>query len=242
MLKYREYTANLTPRHVAQHCFRSFALHASRHLISPHGKAGDDGMWRAFRPTLASPRPAAAPALFLDRDGIINEDTGYVHRLDDLRMIRGAAELIRAANRKAISVVVVTNQSGVGRGYYTWDDFQAFQIEIESRLLEAEALIDAVLACPFHADAVPPFDTAEHPYRKPNPGMLLDAAETLGIDMARSWIVGDRGGDMLAGVRGGLAGGVMVGDRPVDDLPAAFGFSRVATTADALPLLPLISD
>jgi D-glycero-D-manno-heptose 1,7-bisphosphate phosphatase len=172
------------------------------------------GIWVEIRiePALARQRPA----LFLDRDGVIVDEVGFLSRADDVRLRPGAASLIAAANRRRVPVVVVSNQSGIGRRYYGWADFQAVQARIELLLAAAGAHVDAVLACPFHADAPPPYDHPDHPDRKPRPGMLLRAARVLTLDMATSWIVGDRATDIMAGRNAGLAGGVLVVEAGVD--------------------------
>lgn len=172
------------------------------------GCVGEDGLWRQV---LRPPDDAALrPALFLDRDGTLVEEVGHLRRTSDLRMIEGAAAAVAAANRAAMFVVVVSNQSGIGRGLFGWTDFVAVQQRLMRVLAEAGAAIDAVFACPHHAEARPPYRHPDHPARKPNPGLLLAAAELLPIDLARSWIIGDRASDLAAGRNAGLAGGVLV--------------------------------
>jgi D-glycero-D-manno-heptose 1,7-bisphosphate phosphatase len=155
-------------------------------------------------------RPAAPgrAALFLDRDGVIVEEVNYLHKPEDVRVLPGAAELIASANELGIPVIVVTNQAGIGRGYYGWPEFEAVQNAISDAL--APAAIDAVFACPFHVDGQPPYDVADHPDRKPNPGMLTRAEQLLGVDLARSWFVGDTAADVEAAARAGLAGAIHV--------------------------------
>ncbi len=208
--------------------------------ISPTGTAPHGEIWSAIRDASAW-RGQNRPALFLDRDGIVNVDSGYVHRLDELEMIAGAADLVRAANDATVAVIVVTNQSGVGRGYYDWAAFSSFQTEIERQLANDGAYIDAAYACPFHGKARPPYDVNEHPARKPGPGMLLAGAQALEIDLATSWIVGDRSGDMLAGAAAGLAGGVLVGAQAAISVPSSFDLRKANNTADVLPLIPLLT-
>jgi D-glycero-D-manno-heptose 1,7-bisphosphate phosphatase len=157
--------------------------------------------------------PAASrirPALFLDRDGVIVEDVGYLHRTEDVRLMPAAENVIAEANACDVRVVIVTNQSGIGRGLYGWTEFAAVQDTIVARLAAAGAQIDAVYACPHHPEAIPPYQHPDPPARKPNPGMLLAAAEALPIDLSTSWIIGDRGQDLEAGRRAGLAGGVLI--------------------------------
>jgi D-glycero-D-manno-heptose 1,7-bisphosphate phosphatase len=170
----------------------------------------DIGLWRE----LGEPREVSRPALFLDRDGVIVEDTNYVGRAQDVRMIDGVAAAIARCNRLGIPVVVVTNQSGIGRGLYGWDGFHSVQATIAKALAAAGAHLDGVFACAYHGEAVEPFRIADHPWRKPNPGMLLAAAAGLNLDLSRSWIVGDRASDLAAALAAGLAGGNLV---PLDE-------------------------
>lgn len=174
------------------------------------------GLWReVLRPPPAGP---ARPALFLDRDGVIVEDTGYLHEPPLVALIPGAAALIKDCNLAGVPVLVVTNQSGVGRGLYGWADFMAVQARMIALIAQAGAVLDGVLACAYHADGEGAFAIADHPWRKPGSGMLLSAAETWPIDLTRSWIIGDRAGDLAAGKAAGLTGGVHVltGHGPVD--------------------------
>ncbi len=183
----------------------------------------NDGIWCQVAGPGASPGadPQAGPqaldafrgraALFLDRDGVIVEEVGYLHRPEDVRLVPGAAAAIAAANRAGVPVVVISNQSGIGRGHYGWPAFQGTQERIAAELdLEAGAALDMVLACPHHAQGVPPFRHPAHPCRKPRPGMILRAAERLGLDLPGSWVVGDRARDLEAGRAAGLAGGLHV--------------------------------
>ena len=158
------------------------------------------------------PQAAAAPrqALFLDRDGVIVEDPGYLSSPAGLKLIPGAAALIALANRRGIPVVEATNQAGIGRGYYGWREFAQVEAALADALACEGAAIDAVFACPYHRDGVPPWAHPDHPARKPRPGMLLAAARLLNLDLKCSWIVGDRLADLLAGHSAGLRGGLHV--------------------------------
>lgn len=168
-----------------------------------------DGLWCERR----RPAPPASPrGLFLDRDGVVVEEVGYLHRPEEVRLAPGAAALCRAARAAGWAVVLVTNQSGIGRGRYGWDAFRATQAEIERQLAAAGAPepFDLVVACPHHPEGVAPWRHPDPPGRKPNPGMLLRALALLELEPAASWIVGDRAIDLEAGRRAGLAGGLHV--------------------------------
>lgn len=145
------------------------------------------------------------PALFLDRDGVLNEDPGYVHRWEDFRWIPGAREAVAAFNQAGWWVFVVTNQSGVGRGYYAEDDVIALHARMADSLAEVEARIDAFYYCPHHPDAqVEAYRHPDPPDRKPNPGMILRALAEWPVDLSRSILVGDKDSDLEAAARAGL--------------------------------------
>jgi D-glycero-D-manno-heptose 1,7-bisphosphate phosphatase len=143
--------------------------------------------------------------LFLDRDGVLNVDQGYVHRWEDFRWIPGARETVAAFNRAGWLVIVVTNQSGVGRGYYTEAEMHALHDRMAEDLAAIGAHIDAVYFCPHHPDAAEDhYRHPDPPDRKPNPGMLLRALADFPIDRERSLMVGDKGSDMEAARRAGI--------------------------------------
>ena len=150
------------------------------------------------------------PALFLDRDGTVVEETGYLRRVDKIVMIPGAAEVIAAANRRSVSVIMITNQSGIGRGYYGWAEFKSVQDAIVGSLAIEGARIDAVYACAHHPQAEGLLAHPDHPARKPNPGMLLQAASALALDLKASWLVGDKADDIEAARRAAIAGALLV--------------------------------
>jgi D-glycero-D-manno-heptose 1,7-bisphosphate phosphatase len=165
------------------------------------------GIWVWTAPQSA---PELRPALFLDRDGVIIEDPGYLSRAADMQLIEGAASLIALANRRCVPVVVVTNQAGIGRGYYGWNDFAEVQDALAEVLAREGAAVDAVFACPYHPKGITPWAHPAHPARKPGPGMLQAAERLLQLDLRRSWIVGDRLADLQAGYHAGLYGGLHV--------------------------------
>lgn len=153
---------------------------------------------------------ARRPALFLDRDGTLIEDDGYTVRIDDLRWLPGAVDAIRHANEAGALVLVLTNQSGIARGLYNEADMDAFHRHMLSELARQGAWIDAFYHCPYHPDGnVMRFTRADHPDRKPAPGMLRRAFLEFPIDPARSVMIGDRELDVEAAVRAGVRG-VMV--------------------------------
>ena len=166
----------------------------------------DAGLWCE----IGAEKFAGRCAIFLDRDGVIVEDVEYLGRAHDLRMMPAAAQAVARCNRLGIPVVLVSNQSGIGRGFYGWSDFQAVQAALAAALASEGARVDAVLACAYHADARGPYRVPDHPWRKPAPGMIREAGRRMELDLANSWIIGDRASDLAAGRAAGLRGGVLV--------------------------------
>lgn len=142
------------------------------------------------------------PALFLDRDGTLNADTGYVDRPDRVHLLPGAAAAVARAKALGYLVVVVSNQSGVGRGLFAPGAVDQVNARVDALLLEADpaARLDAVYCCP-HAPATE--GEAGCDCRKPAPGLLLKAMREHRIDPARSWMVGDKPSDVEAGKAAG---------------------------------------
>jgi D-glycero-D-manno-heptose 1,7-bisphosphate phosphatase len=174
----------------------------------PNAQITDEGIWLSLA---SQPAKSPAPALFLDRDGVIIEDTGYVGDPADVRLLPFAAEMIRRANQAGIPVAVVTNQSGIARDLFGWDDFAAVQSRISELLKWDGAKLDAVAACPFHPDFTPGYDNRHAAWRKPASRMLTTLASSLNLDPGQSWLVGDNETDIEAARAAELAGGVLVG-------------------------------
>jgi len=158
-----------------------------------------DGNW--FQPVDPLPGDGPRPTLFLDRDGTLIEQVHHLADPAQVRLIPGAAAAVAAVRAAGWRVVLVTNQSGISRGLFGWPDFAAVQAEILRGLHAEGASLDLVAACPFHP---------AHPWRKPEPGMILAAAAALPIDLAGSRIVGDKADDLRAGRAAGLAAGILV--------------------------------
>ena len=145
----------------------------------------------------SKPFGAPTPALFLDRDGVLIEDKHYLCNPDDVQLCAGAKKLLEQARNNHWPVVVVTNQSGIARGLFHWNDYES----VTQRLLQilgTETLISAIYANGHGTNA--PLSS----WRKPSPGMLLAAAKDLNIDLSRSILVGDRLTDLQAGASAGL--------------------------------------
>ena len=143
------------------------------------------------------------PAVFLDRDGTLNEELGYLHDPDELVLIPGAAQAVAKLNARGIPVVVVTNQSGIGRGYYGFEEFNKVMARMTELLAGSGAHLDAVYTSPHHEKGRGAFAHPDHPERKPNAGMLTRAAREHGLDLSTSWMIGDKESDLEAGRRAG---------------------------------------
>lgn len=146
-------------------------------------------------------------ALFLDRDGVINADTRYPSKREDITFIDGAAEAIQLAQSMGLKVIVVSNQSGIARGYASESQIMDLHRWMADRLKEQGANVDAWYHCPFHEEAVvSAYRYADHFDRKPNPGMILRAALDMNIDLSKSLLVGDNESDVAAARRAGVRG------------------------------------
>ena len=138
-------------------------------------------------------------AIFLDRDGTINEDNGYVFRTKDFIFAIGVPEAIRIMNEAGYKVIVVSNQSGIARNYYNISDVQKLHQYVDTELSKFDAYIDAYYICPHH----PNIDVSCE-CRKPNPGLILQGANDFNIDIASSWMIGDKISDIECGLKAGV--------------------------------------
>lgn len=178
------------------------------------------------------------PGLLLDRDGVINVDHAYVHRIEDFEFMPGIFDLCRKARALGHRIAVVTNQAGIGRGLYTEADFHALTEWMLARFVAEDAAIDRVYFCPSHPTAGIGAYRVESSFRKPGPGMLLQAAQELALDLPASTLVGDKASDAEAGLAAGV-GRVLVlrdhGNRYDEALPD--GCTVVRSLAEAAACL-----
>jgi D-glycero-D-manno-heptose 1,7-bisphosphate phosphatase len=141
-------------------------------------------------------------AVFLDRDGTLNVEKDYLYRIDEFEFVAGAEEAVRMFNKAGFMVVVVTNQSGVARGYYTEEDVEILHRHIGSELEKCGARVDAWFYCPHHPDGRGSY-SLPCKCRKPLPGMLIEAAGRFDIDLDASIMIGDKIADVSAGLAAG---------------------------------------
>jgi D-glycero-D-manno-heptose 1,7-bisphosphate phosphatase len=139
--------------------------------------------------------PASTPAVFLDRDGTLMEEAHYCSHPDQVRIIPGVPEALRALKDAGYRLVIVTNQSGIGRGYYTLADYETVQAHFLGLL--GKGLIDATYFCPEAPER-------NSPRRKPAIGMIVEAQRDFGLDLPRSWFVGDKAVDVQCGRNAGM--------------------------------------
>jgi len=148
-------------------------------------------------------------ALFLDRDGVINVNHGYVHKPCDFEFIDGIFDVCSAAQNLGYLLVVVTNQAGIGRGYYTKQDFLTLTDWMSRQFLAQGIVIKKVYFCPYHPEYGLGEFKRESEFRKPAPGMILQACQELDIDPSISILVGDKPSDIAAGRSAGLTNNIL---------------------------------
>lgn len=175
-------------------------------------------------------------ALFLDRDGVINVDHGYVYCREKFEFVDGVFQVARAALENDYKVVVVTNQAGIARGYYTEIQFHQLTTWMCNEFLNSGARIDKVYFSPFHpTEGLGKYKRDDYS-RKPNPGMLFQAQEELKINLAESVLIGDKASDIQAGIAAGVGVNILLAQK----LPAEFGdlpCKLIKTLTEALPYI-----
>jgi D-glycero-D-manno-heptose 1,7-bisphosphate phosphatase len=149
-------------------------------------------------------------ALFLDRDGVVNEEIGYLSQPEQVRFMPGIFDLCRRAQTLGYRLIIVTNQAGIARGYYTEEDFHSLMQWMRAEFARKGVTLDQYYFCPHHPEHGVGAYRKECPDRKPNPGMLLRAAGEFDLDLAHCIFVGDRCSDMAAGRAAGVGTLVMV--------------------------------
>ena len=153
-------------------------------------------------------------AVFLDRDGTIVEDVGYLHELNKVKFLPGASKAIKLANESGFKVIVITNQAGVARGYFTEETVKEINKYIQETLAGEGAFIDMIYYCPHHIEGIIEEYRKECHYRKPNPGMIEKAAREFSLDLKNSFVIGDKLSDIEAGHRAGCRAILLAGEDP----------------------------
>jgi D-glycero-D-manno-heptose 1,7-bisphosphate phosphatase len=169
-------------------------------------------------------------ALLLDRDGVINVDHGYVGKVEDFEFQPGIFDLVRYAVEQGYRVAVITNQAGIARGYYDEADFAALTAWMCGRFAAQGAPLSAVYHSPCHRDGTVAAHARDSYWRKPNPGMILEAARTLDLDLARSVFVGDQPTDMAAAAAAGVVHRLFLANGKAKEAGAASAV--ISTLAD----------
>ncbi len=142
-------------------------------------------------------------AVFLDRDGVIIEDAGYVGEIERVKFIPGAGKAIRLLNENGFKVIIITNQAGVARGYFSEEAVEEINTYVQEMLAKKGALIDKIYYCPHHKEGVIEEYRKDCYYRKPSPGMIEEAVRDFHIDLKRSFLIGDKSSDIEAGNKAG---------------------------------------
>lgn len=205
-----------------------FVLRMAGGADTPIGGSGSVAHSHLF----GDPIPMQQPALFLDRDGVINTDHGYVVRREDFAFLDGVFALARRAVDRGYRIAVITNQSGIARGYFSDEDFAVLSGWMSGRFAAHGAALAGVFHCPYLAGAPQPGYDRDSFWRKPNPGMILEAQRRLGLDLGRSIFVGDQPTDMAAARAAGIGTRVLLGGETVADATLA--------ASDHAALLPLL--
>lgn len=143
------------------------------------------------------------PAVFLDRDGTINEQMGYINHISRFRLLPGVGEAIKLINDNRIPVVVVSNQSGLARGYFPPELVEEIHAEMRKLLAARGAFVDAIYFCPHHPEAAEEKYRQQCSCRKPGTGMLEQAAAEMNLDLHKSFLIGDRWSDLRCAVNAG---------------------------------------
>ncbi len=176
-------------------------------------------------------------ALFLDRDGVVNEEIGYLSRADQVRFVPGIFDLCRRAQAQGYFLVVVTNQAGIARGLYSEADFHALTQWMEAEFLREGVRLDRTYFCPHHPEHGVGAYRRDCPDRKPNPGMLLHAAREFQLDLTQSMFIGDRCTDMAAGEAAGVGTLLLLDGMEAEPCAQAKSYRRIASLQEVVELL-----
>ena len=175
-------------------------------------------------------------AVFLDRDGVINVNHGYVHHADNFEFTDGIFEVTRAAHTCGYKLIVITNQSGIGRGYYPERQFHELTAWMCNEFLNAGAPIEKVYFSPFHPTAGLGAYKKDDVSRKPRPGMIHQAQREINLNLGSSILIGDKVSDIQAGIVAGVGLNILFGQKRPSEL-SGFPYQAIATLREALPFM-----
>jgi D-glycero-D-manno-heptose 1,7-bisphosphate phosphatase len=175
-------------------------------------------------------------ALLLDRDGVINEEIGYLARKEDVQFISGIFDLCRCAKELGYATVIVTNQSGIARGFYSEHQFIELMAWMKEQFVLHQASLDAIYYCPYHPEHGVGIYKKDSEDRKPNPGMIIRAQRDLDLDLNASILVGDRCVDVQAGISAGV-GRVFRFNSTGQSVVCDFEYKELKRLLDLVPLL-----
>lgn len=157
-----------------------------------------------------SPSKSPRPGVIMDRDGVLVDFVDYLHHPEETRLAFGAAQLILAMRKAGVAVGVATNQAGIARSLYTWNDYLAVEAEIDRQLTALGAQLDGIVACPYHPDFTKEWSQEYSYWRKPGPGMLELLMAELNIFPKCCWVIGDHLSDIGAAKAAGLTGAILL--------------------------------
>ena len=175
-------------------------------------------------------------AVFLDRDGVINCDKGYVYKREDFEFIDGIFDLARCAHMQQYKLIVITNQSGIARGYYTEEEFNKLTEWMCEQFSSVGGPLDRVYFSPFHPTAGVGKYLKDDYSRKPLPGMILQAQEDMAIELSSSILIGDKSSDILAGISAGIGTNILFAAQRSSEL-TLFNYEVISTLYDAIPYI-----
>ena len=175
-------------------------------------------------------------AVLLDRDGVINVNHGYVHHSDNFEFIDGIFDVARAAYAGGYKLIVITNQAGIGRGYYSEQQFHQLTAWMCNEFLNAGAPIEKVYFSPFHPTEGLGKYKKDDISRKPRPGMILLAQQELDLDLRNSILIGDKASDIQAGIAAGVGTNLLFSNHPLSELNG-LPYKSIATLREALPFM-----
>jgi D-glycero-D-manno-heptose 1,7-bisphosphate phosphatase len=176
------------------------------------------------------------PALFLDRDGVVNREIGYLYRPDQVEFTSGIFELCRHAQALGYALIIITNQSGIARQLYSENDFHSLMKWMAEEFLQENVKVDGYYFCPHHPDYGVGAYRKECEDRKPQPGMFLKAATDYKIDLSRSILVGDRCSDIRAGAAAGIPHLILVRGTEPAGCPESPAHSVISELREMIPL------